>query len=760
MILAVLTVLPTLSQAATFRITAVVDADLATVHGTLEMSDCACTLVDPLAFLPVPADDPSRLRTFPNQVQTGRVTWTPVKGARASLEHPSIVQFEAHLPTRYGDVGRLPSRGLWADGGWYPLPVDASGAPVTARWTVDVALPPDVVGVLNGETGARHVEWSGFADRAALAVVAHGVTTEVQAGGGTLRFVESRDRRRLHDRVAALVAGDGWPLRSAPSLTLVEDLDLLHLATAAPGMVYLSARAFRVSPGLGPYFGPPVRRAMVEASVPRGVGWERSFVGDALTRDLPVPSLRKTLGVVAWNPVVNALLHDGTLPYYDSLFNEPFSSHPGLFDLVHPRFPAAAAARQVDDLGGHGTAVKLSRLLLEGLPLAVAARRLGIPAALVTGWLGPFPSGQDYAVRVLEGEVVVDRAAQVHAAAEVVTIAINNAPPTPWLMPAGPGRLVIRPTETVKKVIVDPTGHTQQADLVDARWPNKWESTFAVHLASVSPTQKVFELSGDVTLRRENDTRWLLLAGGSHDAQDLFSARVGLTRFLGPLLDRRRRPHQITSGLGVSLLDPGFGATTPGTLGVDAAVDYVWDSRIGDAPLRGHRYSVGVSGGIVPGYSIDWANIQVGAVQLVPIDARQVLAIRGSAGWAIGAFANRLLPLGGADAVRGAPLDAVLANERLVGNLEYRLAVLRNASIPLPLLWVTGLEIAPGIEAGVAWTGEELYSVMSGTLGVHTVTDAFGIRPVSAGVTAAVPVWTRGFQADSVQFYIDFSQSF
>lgn len=233
-------------------------------------------------------------------------------------------------------------------------------------------------------------------------------------------------------------------------------------------------------------------------------------------------------------------------------------------------------------------------------------------------------------------------------------------------------------------------------------------------------------------------------------------------------MDRRTRPHEVTTGVGVSLLDPGFGATVlagspstaPGTVGVDASVDYTWDSRTGDAPLRGHRYSVGVSGGIVPGYSIDWANIQVGAVQLVPIDPRQVLAIRGSAGWAIGGFANRLLPLGGADAVRGAPLDAVLANERLVGNLEYRLAVLRNASIPLPLLWVTGLEIAPGVEAGVAWTGQELYSAVSGTLGVHTVTDAFGIRPVSAGVTAAVPVWTGGFHAEEVQFYIDFSQSF
>jgi hypothetical protein len=746
------------ASAASIRVTALVDVDLATIRGTLDLADCACSLVDPLSFLPVPADDRTRLRTFPREDDRGAVTWAEVPGA------PGRVRFEARLPARYGDVGQLSGRGLWADGGWYPLPVDAAGHPVTARWTVEVGLPADVVGVLNGQVGVHNVRWRGYADRAALAVIAHGRVSEMRAGGGKLRFVEAgHGAKRLHERVAALADAGGWPLRSAPDLTLVEDLDLLHLATAAPGMVYLSTRAFRLSAGLVPYHGPAVRRAMVEASVPRGVGWERSFVGGALTRGLPVPDMREALGFLAWNPLVDALLYDGTLPYYDAIFDEPFDTHPGLFELAWARFPAPAAARQLDDLRGKGSAVALSRLLLEGLPLERAADTLGILTEIVAAWLGPYPTGQDYRVDVHDGQVELVREAPADAPAEVVTLTVDGVPAPPWIAGPGPDRLPLANATTgdaPRHVRVDPGGHTRQADLVDDRWPPRWTATFAGHLSNLSPTQQTFDLVGDLAFRRENDTRGLLLVTADHHPQDLVGASVGYARFFGPLLDRRLRPHRVTTGVGASLLDPGFGATVRGAVALDASLAYSWDTRVGDVPLRGHRYSAALGIGMVPGAVDVWASALASAVQLVPIDTRQVLALRIGGGWATGDVAHRLLPLGGGDAVHGVPVDAVLGNERIVGNVEYRAALFRNASVPLPMLWLTEVELSPGLEAGAAWRGEDRYAAVSATLGVHTLTDAFGARPVLAGATVAWPVWTTGFVADTPQFYVDFAQSF
>ena len=741
--------------AASIRVTALVDADLTTIRGTMEVTDCACTLVDPLPLLPAPADDPTRVRTFPGPDEIGALTWEEVLGV------PGRVRFEAHLPVRYGDVGRLPRRGLWANGGWYPMAVDAEGRPVTAQWSVEVGLPADVVGVLNGEVGTHDVRWNGNSDRAALAVIAGGRVTEVRAGGGKLRFVEAGHvERRLHGRVAALADDGGWPLRSAPDLTVVEDLDLLHIASAAPGMVYLSDRAFRLSPGLVRYHGAPVRRAMVEASVPRGVGWERSFVGGALTRDLPLPDMRETLGFMAWNPLVDALLYDGTLPFYDAIFDEPFDAHPGLFDVAYPRCPTPAAARQLDDLHGKGSAIALSRALLEGLSLERAAARLDIPADIVAAWLGAYPSEQDYRVSVHDGLVELERQASAADPAEVVMVTVDGVPAPSWIAGPGPARLQIPVAGPVKNVRVDPDGHTRQTDLANDRWPTRWTATFSGHLSNLSPTQKTFDLVGDFAFRRQNDTRNLFLVVVDHHPQDLVGGALGYVRFFGPPLDRRLRPHRVTTRGGASLLDPDFGSTHAGEVALDASVAYAWDTRDGDVPLRGHRYSAAVGVGMIPGETDRWASALAGMVQLVPIDARQVLALRLEGGWASGDVAHRLLPLGGGDAVHGVPVDAVLGSERVVGNVEYRVALFRNASIPLPMLWLTELQVAPGLEAGAAWRGEEVFTAVSATFGVHTVTDAFGARPVLAGATVALPLWTTGFSSDTLQFYVDFAQSF
>lgn len=744
-----------LAAAGTVRIRAEVDPDLMTVRGTLDLAECACTLVDPLPLVPLPVDDRTRVRTFPGQDDPGELTWT------AAPDTPGHVRFEARLPRRFGDLGRLPGRGLFGNGGWYPLPVDTRGHPLATRWDVEVVVPPDTVGVLNGQVGTGLVRWEGYADRAALVVLPHAQVTVVPVGGGELTFVEPATRGpRRRTLTAGLVDAGDWPLRSPPRLTIVEDLDLLHLAVAAPGMVYLSARTFRVSPGLLRYHAPAVRRAMVEASVPRGVGWERAFVGGALTRDLPLPDLRKALGPLAWNPLVDALLHDGTLPFYDAMFDEPFPASPGLFEVANPRLPATVAARQVDLLGGKGTAIALSRGLLEGRSLGDAAGRLEIPAAVVEGWSDPYPGAQDYAVRVHRGRVEVERRAADTASAEVVGVSVDGAAPVPWIAGPGAGRLVVEPARPARRARVDPAGDTRQTDLANDRWPVPWTFTFAGHFYGFSPTQGSFDLVGDVELRRKDDTRNTLLLEGAHHPQDLVGGGVGYARAFGALQDRQHRPHVVSLLLGASVLDPAFGPVDAGVLAVEARVGYRWDTRAGDSPLRGHRIAAELVGGLVPREDQQWARALVSATELVPLDARQVLAIRAGGGWASGHVAHRLLPLGGSEGVRGVPTSALLANERVTLNVEYRVALFRNLSVPLPLVWLTEVQVSPGLEAGAAWVGEGARGALAATFGVHTVTDAFGVRPVVAGATLAMPITAWRVEAQTLQVYVDFAQSF
>ena len=103
---------------------------------------------------------------------------------------------------------------------------------------------------------------------------------------------------------------------------------------------------------------------------------------------------------------------------------------------------------------------------------------------------------------------------------------------------------------------------------------------------------------------------------------------------------------------------------------------------------------------------------------------------------------------------------AVLGNERVDATFEYRFAPLRNASVPLPLLYGAELQISPGVDVGVAWRDERRYAAVGLSGGVHVVSEFLGAQPNLTGVTFAWPVWTDGFDADALQIYVDFAHPF
>ncbi len=741
--------------------------DLRTLRGTLR-ADEPVTLVDPLAALPAPPDDRTLIRTFPGEADPGAMTWAAIPG-----EPAGSWSFEVRLPVRYGDLGVLPHDGLWANGGWYPQPVGPGGEARVADWSVSVALPAGVgVGVLNGQVGTDSLAWRGTADRAALAVVVGGRVSEIPARGGTVRFVERHGLLRGgHERAVAhlleQVVEDAWPLDGPPALTVVEDLDLHRLARAAPGMVFLSDRTFRLSPGfLRPYHVGAVRREVAAAALQGrgGVfadGWARDFGGAALTEELPSPSVRKLLGWFSWNPVIDALLYDGTLPYFADVFDEPFGGPPGLLDVLGGRIPGRAAAMQLDDLLGKGQSAALTRRLMAGEPLAEAAAALGVPPALVEAWGRPYPAAQDYVVHVDAAGARVVRDAPADAPPEVVVVKVDGAALPPWIAGPGPDALALAPDPRPKSVQVDPEGHVHESDLANGRWPVKWTLVVNGGIYNINPSQHAFDLAADLYFRRRNDSRDLYVVGVDHDAQDLLSMNVGWVRYLGPLVDRRTRTHRISLFAGPSLLDPAFRPTDSGAVAIGGAAGYAWDTRTDDdLALSGHRLSVAVGGGFVPRSEDRWASAMIAAVKLLSPHPRHVFALKAKAGVATGDVEHRLLPLGGGGDVRAVPEPAVVGNQRLDATIEYRWAPLRNASIPLPLAWLSEIHLSPAIDAGVAWRGEERYAAVGAALGVHTIVDLLGAKGSLAGVTFALPLWTSNLDADALQLYIDFSHAF
>jgi hypothetical protein len=748
---------PALGAPVEIELRASVSADLHVVRGTIATSAPA-TFLDPLARLPVPTDDRTLFRTFPNAANTGSVTWEALSG------FPGTWRFTARLPDRFGDIGVLPGRGMWADGGWYPQPVDARGAPLVASWNVSVVLPEGAVGVVDGVVGEGRVAWRGLADRAALAVLPKAHVTTLPVGGGRLRLVERGRPERGTARQVIRAIEEAWPLPEAPDLTVVEDLDLLRLARAAPGMVYLSDRAFRVTPGITSYHREAVRLAVAAAALQAGRpafadGWTRDFGAAALTGALPTPSARKLLGWFAWNPLVDALLYNGTLPYFADLFDEAFGGPPGLFELLGGRAPGRVAALQLDDLRGKGTAATLARAMLQGATLADAAAAMAVPPALVEAWGRPYAAAQDYAVKVDATGKRVERSAPADAPPEVVVVEVDGAPLAPWV--TGPGPATLSLPAGANRVRVDPGGHVREAELANDRWPDKWTVVLNGGFYNLAATQGAFDLFGQAYLRRQNDSRNLFLVGAEHDAEDLVSFEVGWVRWLGPLLDRRTRAHRLSLYAGPALLDPSFRPTDRGSIAIDGSLGYAWDTRTDDYfALSGHRYAVAVNGGFVPESEERWAGASMSLVQLYSPHPRHVFALRARAGWVSGDVEHRLLPLGGPGDVRAVPEPAVLGNERLSASLEYRVAPIRNASVPGGLLWLSEVQLSPGIDAGVAWHGDTRYAAVGATLGLHVLTDLLGTSPSLAGVTIAAPLWTEGFARGPVQLYVDFSHAF
>lgn len=681
----------------------------------------------------------------------------PDAGEQTLTVENGVWSVHTRLPRRYGDTAALPREGLWSNGTWMPT---VGGA---EPWEVSLTLPPGTVGVLNGVVreadDAGPLAWSGVADRFALAVLPakRAPVSRLAVAGGTLTFVgRAAQRPNVQKQVRALVESD-WPFAAPPNLVLVSDHDRERLATAGPGVVYLSDRAFRLSPGLARFHGPAVRRAIYAAALGELPAWDAAFLATLLSEDRPAPSVDRALGWAAWNPIIDELLTDGTLPFYGDTFNEARPSPPDPL-LAHARAPREAALQLRDQLGAAGARAFVDHALAHrgaaaGPPRAAAAA-LGVDGAVVAGWAGASDPAQDYRIEAEGGRPA--RVARAGGGAAEAVVVEADGQSSVWLAPPGPVALDL-PSGT-RRAAVDPAGHAEDAARDNNRGPPRWHTIATGWVTDISPSQGSFTAWADLAFRKQGDTHNVFLVGARHDPQDLLSMSLGYVRAFGPLVDRRSRQHRIYISGGPSLLDGEYGSTADGQYVLGGGVGYAFDSRAADTySMSGRRVSVGFGGGTRLNAAESWASAGAAWVELVPIHPRHVVATRVRAGWSSSEVAHRLLSLGGADAVRSVSETAVLGNERLVGNVEYRWSALRDLSVPLPLAWLSEVQVVPGFDGGAVWIdGSEAPAVASGaTLGLYSVFDILGARPTLVGAVCAFPISPVASAVPQVYFSFD-----
>lgn len=690
-------------------------------------------------------------------------------------------RFDAALPHRYGDIGWT-DRGLVANGGWYPQPIYADGTLPIFDWQVTVHLPPERVGTLNAAAGSGTLTARQRADRVALSVFRQGVISEPVAG---LRLLEHRRAEPGLARWLQEVWPEGAPAphpegsAGAAPLLIVEIGGYEQLATAGPGVVFLSDLAGRLSGGLRALHEPALRERAIEATLQDQGGWWAALEAAAMSPD-GAGRVEQVLGWFSWNPVIDALLTDGTLPFYADIFREPRLPPPGVTRIVPPRTAPASAWAQAAGWIGR----PLPELSPAPPPEPQPADPRAIPAwiaqnlppAVVEGWGQPWPPGpaQNYRlIRTPEGLRAV-RDAPPDAPAEIVSILTggrDGEQTTVWVAGPGPAALDL-PSGPAR---IDPDRLTVQSATADDHWPARFRLVAYGWVSGISLTALDADVFGQVMIRRDGDTRHLWYLALSHDQQDQIALIPGYSYAFGPLMDRRYRPGRLGLSASASLLDPGFRPTGAGAVALGLSTRISWDSR---DEVHGQRLGLAVGVGTVPAETgldaLDarWLSLAGSAIQYVPLHPRHVLALRLSGGLASGEVEHRLLPLGGAGGVRAVPESAAVGHGLFVGSLEYRWALLRHASLPLGFGWLSGLQVCPGVDYGllsgaVADPADPLTPAPDGvpsatglSLTVLPVADLLGASPNALAITLAWPIQSEGIAGEGVQVYIDFGLSF
>ncbi len=743
----------------TITLTATLRDDLQTITGELRVEDGeGVRFIDALSLLPQPTSDTVALRTWPQQPEQGWVEIT---------EHSDSLSFYAILPRRYDASGFVPGRGVFLNGLWHPQPVRGS-ALEDAYWDVTLTLPEGTVGTLNGSYGTSEVRWQGQAERLAISAIPGGEIRSLPLEAGELVVVDSRPRPALDERLAVLVES-AWPGPMAPDALVVVTPSRRRLCRPGPDVLFLSDRAFRATGGLWRYHSQAVRLGLLSAALPIAERWQRHLAAAAIADRLyEEPTPEELLGWFSWIPQIDDLLYDGRMPFFSEIFNETWPGDPladDLQEIVDRHIPSRALLHRIDALYGEGTTLRLATGLLAGGSLHEATLAAGVPPAVLRDWLAwQDPVEMSVDVEELSEEhwrITVDRVAEDNAPVEPVVVVIDEIERRLLLGP-GSDRAVIEQPYTPSAVQLDPDRRLYQTDRSDDRWPERWTAVVSFFPYELNIRAARLSAYANLGLRRQFSTLWRYDLGAYTDPENIIGASVRATRYLGPLVDRRYRVLRVWGGLGGAILDPDFRPVTGSPVVAEAFVGAAWDTRERLALSRsGHRISAAISGGMVPGSTEQWGSTVMTLLTQQPIGGRGVAVGRVRGGLASGDVEHRLLSLGGSGGVQGLPPAAFLGSDRAIASGELRWLALHNVSVPIPLAWISEVQVSGGADIGTGSRDGVRVAATGWSAGLGFVADIVGADPNFGGIWLAGPAWTTDDTlSDGLQLYVRISQPF
>ena len=751
------------------HINAVVDPTLQFIEGDIYIDEAAnigpIRWVDPHTKLPLPTDDRTYFRTFPGRAERGKI----------GIRHisPNRVRFYTILPKRFGDIGSKPKRYLSANGGWYPQPIIEEN-PTPPKWSVQVSIPPLMTAALGQTVGQNSIHWEGRGERVSLVVFKKAVQSKIIDHGIEVTVMTPRKPRKAalkHLRTNLMrIRPPGVSLRGV----LIELPLRRRIARSGNGQSYFSDRAWRLTPGLHQMHSISVTRAILPGLLPIQTRFEGQLAAAALSlrhqEELKKADMTGLLKKFSWNPLIHTILYDKTLPFWGDVFNKTHPTDPLKDDLSEVLSPHTPGTVIVQKLLTHYSIQQVWALglgIASGLPLAQAAESSGIDVTRITKWRAPYPT-QNYTLEWSDDNAWLRRTADVTAQPEDVLVRINGNTQL-FQMPKGPSKAVLSPKSEVTEITIDPKGLTAQTSRFKDSWPPKVLATVAAWVSSVNIQQKYIVGYAGAWFRGKYDTRNVTSISVYANAIDSPGVQVGWSHRWGPLQDGLSRPNRFGMSLNSAFIDPRFHPDFDPELGqrlfvIGATASYAWDTRVSSIfPQRGKRIFMSLSGGHAPATGEGWVTSRLGITGIIPLHPRHVLAAKLSGGWATGGVDDRKLRLGGTNRLFSFAPNVAIGDLRGIAKAEYRVAAVRNASIPLGVVWLDEIHGKLGMELG-GIHGEDvgLQWGVGVTGGTSFILDLLGAKPFAIGLDIGLPVPMRATSAlseRSPQWMIRFGQS-
>ncbi len=741
------------------RIRAQVSADLRTIHGTFETPpNPDVKWSDLLSALPIPHGDRMLHRTFPGPTEAGRMWIEPPP------KIPRPRSFHAVLPRRFGASGVVEGRGLFANGLWHPHPV-VDGRLAQIEWDVVLELPEGATGTLNGSVSQGSLRYRGTADRLSLSVLYNArVQTLELTETATITLVDAGPTRRIRDMRTLAVARTGLELANAQSFVVVETPLRTRLQRTGPHTLFLSDRAFRVTPPDWATHLPAVRDGLQRASLGISDPWLRNLAGSTLRgASLEKRSAKQLAWWRSWMPRVDSFLYDGRLAFTSETLKEGWPTDwiaDDPLELLEATAPARIAAAKLRALYGSEPLETWATAIASGATFEQAMELSGIPEQAFLDWRRT-PEVTDIRVNVLrEGatwRIDLSREATEDAPAEPVDFLIGNES-RQWTTRRGPDTLSLPVEHRPQFVRVDPYAQVLQTNHQNDQWPRPWSVTVTGSLSEISVNRRRATASAYAVARNQRNSHWMHALIANTNPVELVSGYYSLGYEFGRKLDRRNRIWRAWAGPSAALLDPAYRKTVEGRHAVDFRAGLRIDTR-DNWPFsrKGFRVAGSLGNGFVPGQPDRWRTVASEATHLLNMPGPFVWAHHVKAGSTTSEGTHRQVSSGGGGGVQGLPIDAHFGRTRLYGTSELRFSPVRDASIPLWLVWVTTLQFTASIESAIV----DDATATGWTAGIGAVSDIWGQNPYFTGIWVAKSLDYGAFNgSDPAQFYLRLGQNF